>query len=132
MEEILKEVIGTKDRTVEGYGIIMAAVKYIYDHNEEVFLSLDMPWDQMINEFLPGKFRDAIRASHPEISRPDLVLKNYLRDVAKILVGLTISEVTRITMYKLEQGLILKLLTGSGKSEVQIEKIGKTLKIGKL
>ena len=116
MEEILKEVIGTKDRTVEGYGIIMAAVKYIYDHNEEVFLSLDMPWDQMINEFLPGKFRDAIRASHPEISRPDLVLKNYLRDVAKILVGLTISEVTRITMYKLEQGLILKLLTGSDTS----------------
>ena len=116
MEEILKEVIGTKDRTVEGYGIIMTAVKYIYDHNEEVFLSLDMPWDQMINEFLPGKFRDAIRASHPEISRPDLVLKNYLRDVAKILVGLTISEVTRITMYKLEQGLILKLLTGSDTS----------------
>ena len=51
----------------------------------------------MEREFLPGIFRDFVRQCHPEISRPDLILKNYLRDVAKILGGLSISEVTILT-----------------------------------
>ena len=93
LEKHLEIVMGTKDRTVEGYAIIGMAVKYIYDNNKEVFENLGHPWEEMMEEFLPGRFRDAVRMSHPEISRPDLVLKNYLKDISKILTKLTISEV---------------------------------------
>ena len=93
MLETLQGVMGTKDRTVEGYAVIAMAVKYVYDTNIEVFHSLGHTWEEMLTEFLPGKFRDAVRSCHPEISRPDLVMKNYLRDVAKILAELSISEV---------------------------------------
>ena len=72
----------------------MVAVKYVYSHNRHTFEQLGHSWDEMEREFLPGIFRDFVRQCHPEISRPDLILKNYLRDVAKILGGLSISEVT--------------------------------------
>ena len=85
--------MGTKDRTVSGYALIGMAVKYIFENNKDVFESLGHSWDEMMNVFLPGQFRDAVRLSHPEISRPDLILKNYLRDIVRILSGLSISEV---------------------------------------
>ena len=72
----------------------MVAVKYVYNHNRDIFEQLGHSWDEMEREFLPGVFRDFVRQCHPEISRPDMILKNYLRDVAKILGGLSISEVT--------------------------------------
>ena len=90
--------MGTKDRTITGYALIGMAVKYIYESNQWVFESLGRTWDEMMTVFLPGRFRDAVRLSHPEISRPDLVLKNYLADVAKLLAGLSISEVCMIML----------------------------------
>ena len=85
--------MGTKDRSVEGYALIGMAVKYIFSNNQAVFESLGHPWEELMTQFLPGQFRDAVRMSHPQISRPDLILKNYLRDIAKLLANLTISEV---------------------------------------
>ena len=46
----------------------------------------------MIEEFFPGRFRDAVRLTHPEISRPDLLLKNFLRDLISYARELTISQ----------------------------------------
>ena len=92
-EKQLQAIISSKTRTIEVYSLIMVAVKYIYDHNRETFEELGHSWQEMEEVFLPGVFRDFVRQCHPEISRPDLVLKNYLRDVARILEGLSISEV---------------------------------------
>ena len=92
-EKQLQDIISSKTRTIEVYSLIMVAVKYIYDHNRETFEELGHSWQEMEEVFLPGVFRDFVRQCHPEISRPDLVLKNYLRDVARILEGLSISEV---------------------------------------
>ena len=89
----LEEIMGKKDRTIGCYAIIANAVKYIYDNNKPVFESLGRTWEEMMTVFLPGRFRDAVRATHPEISRPDLVLKNFLKDLSRILAGLSISEV---------------------------------------
>ena len=88
--------MGTKDRTVSNYAIIGSAVKYIYDLHEELFKALGHPWEEMVYKFLPGSFKDGVRLSHPEISRPDLILKGYLRDVAKVLVSLSMTEVNEI------------------------------------
>ena len=93
-ENQLQQIISSKERTIEVYALIMVAVKYVYSHNKDIFEQLGHSWDEMEREFLPGIFRDFVRQCHPEISRPDLILKNYLRDVAKILGGLSISEVT--------------------------------------
>ena len=43
MLEILQGIMGTKDRTVEGYSIIAMAVKYIYDANKDSAY----PWDTL-------------------------------------------------------------------------------------
>ena len=94
LEKELEDIMGTKDRTITCYALIGMAVKYIYDNNKLVFDSLGHSWEEMMTVFLPGKFRDAIRMSRPEISRPDLILKNYLRDVARILSSLSTSEVS--------------------------------------
>ena len=92
-EKKLQQIVNSQGRTVEVYALIMVAVKYIYINNKSVFEQLGHTWEEMENEFLPGIFRDFVRQCHPDISRPDLVLKTYLRDVAKILGGLSISEV---------------------------------------
>ena len=64
--------------------ILLWPDKYIYDQNRAVFESLGRTWHEMMTEFLPGRFKDAIRTTYPEISRPDLVVKNFLRDIARI------------------------------------------------
>ena len=92
LEALLSETMGTKSRTASCYSLIGMAVKYIYDANEQTFLELGHPWEEMIEEFLPGRFRDAVRLTHPEISRPDLLLNNYLRDLISYARGLTISQ----------------------------------------
>ena len=92
LEALLSETMGTKSRTASCYSLIGMAVKYIYDANEQTFLELGHPWEEMIEEFLPGRFRDAVRLTHPEISRPDLLLKNFLRDLISYARGLTISQ----------------------------------------
>ena len=92
LEKELGGIMGTKDRSVEGYALIGMAVKYIFSNNQAVFESLGHPWEELMTQFLPGQFRDAVRMSHPQISRPDLILKNYLRDIAKLLANLTISD----------------------------------------
>ena len=104
-EADLEEVLGKKNRTIECYALIATAVKYIYDRNKEVFESLGRTWEEMMTDFLPGKFRDAVRETHPEISRPDLVLKNYLRDLLRILSGLSISEVEGLSFVTLKPSL---------------------------
>ena len=85
--------MGTKNRTITSYATIMIAVKYIYDKHEDIFLELGHPWEEMINDFLPGQFREAVRLSHPEISRPDLLLKNFLTNLQLHAEKLTISQV---------------------------------------
>ena len=92
-EELLERTISSKERTVGVYALIMMSVKYIYTNNKAIFERLGHPWEEMLEEFLPGVFKDFVRKCHPEISRPDLILKNFLRDVARILAGLSISEV---------------------------------------
>ena len=84
--------MGRKSRSLGCYSLIATAVKYIYDQNRAVFESLGRTVHEMLTEFLPGRFKDAIRTTYPEISRPDLVVKNFLRDIARILNGLSISE----------------------------------------
>lgn len=92
-ETLLCDIMGTKPRTITCYSLIGMAVKFIYDANEETFLELGHPWEEMLEDFLPGRFRESIRLTHPEISRPDLLLKNFLRDLASYAKDLTISEV---------------------------------------
>ena len=87
------DIMGTKDRTIDSYALIGMAVKYIYEYNTETFHELGHTWEEMVREFLPGKFRDAVRLSHPEISRPDLLLKNYLSNILHHAKQLTISQV---------------------------------------
>ena len=93
LEALLIDIMGTKDRTIDSYALIGMAVKYIYENNTETFHELGHTWEEMVREFLPGKFRDAVRLSHPEISRPDLMLKNYLSNILNHAKQLTISQV---------------------------------------
>ena len=92
LETLLADTMGTKSRTASCYSLIGMAVKYIYDANEQTFLELGHPWEEMVEEFFPGRFRDAVRLTHPEISRPDLLLKNFLRDLISYASELTISQ----------------------------------------
>ena len=85
--------MGTKSRTLKSYSLIGMAVKYIYNANEETFLELGHPWEEMLQEFLPGRFKEAVRLTHPDISRPDLMFKNFLQDLGKYAGELTISQV---------------------------------------
>ena len=120
MEKELEVIMGTKDRTISGYALIGMAVKYIYENNKWVFESLGRSWEEIMSDFMPGRFRDAVRLSHPEISRPDLILKNYLRDIARILSSLSISERKR----KVCMGETMK--TGSRQAVIGI-RISETL-----
>ena len=92
-EALMKEIMGTKSRTLKSYSLIGMAVKYIYNANEETFLELGHPWEEMLQEFLPGRFKEAVRLTHPDISRPDLLFKNFLLDLGKYARELTISQV---------------------------------------
>ena len=89
----MKEIMGTKSRTLKSYALIGMAVKYIYAANEHIFLELGHPWEEMLHEFLPGRFKEAVRLTHPDISRPDLLFKNFLQDLGKYARELTISQV---------------------------------------
>ena len=102
-EELLERTISSKERTIGVYALIMMSVKYIYTNNKAIFERLGHPWEEMLEEFLPGVFKDFVRKCHPEISRPDLILKNFLRDVARILSGLSISERKRKVCSALEK-----------------------------
>ena len=42
------EVFGVKERTACGYAVVVAALRYIYDRNEEFFLRRGHSW----NEFM--------------------------------------------------------------------------------
>ena len=93
LENVLAEIMGTKPRTITSYALIGMAVKFIYDANKDIFLELGHPWEEMVDVFLPGRFRDAVRLCHPEISRPDLLLKNYLLSLRQHAQQLTMSQV---------------------------------------
>ena len=101
LEAILYESMGTKSRTIQSYALIGMAVKYIYEHNKRIFLELGHPWEEMVHEFLPGKFRDAVRLSHPDISRPDLLLKNFLVKLGRHATQLTMSQVISLCSIEL-------------------------------
>ena len=92
LETLLADTMGTKSRTASCYSLIGMAVKYIYDANEQTFLELGHPWEEMVEEFFPGRFRDAVGLTHPEISRPDWLLNNFLRDLMSYASELTISQ----------------------------------------
>ena len=106
-ESLLCDIMGTKPRTITCYSLIGMAVKFIYDANERTFLELGHPWEEMLEDFLPGRFRESIRLTHPEISRPDLLLKNFLRDLASFATDLTISEVCKDCKYTFHNKNIL-------------------------
>ena len=41
-------VFGVKERTARGYAVVVAALRYIYDRNEEFFLSRGHPWEEFV------------------------------------------------------------------------------------
>ena len=47
-ERKLMDIFGVKDRTARRYSVIIAALQYIYDHNEETFLHLGHPWTEFV------------------------------------------------------------------------------------
>ena len=47
-EKKLMAMLGVKPRTARGYAVVIAALKYIYDHNEEHFIDLGHPWTEFI------------------------------------------------------------------------------------
>ena len=47
-EKKLMALLGVKPRTARGYAVVIAALKYIYDHNEEHFIDLGHPWTEFI------------------------------------------------------------------------------------
>jgi hypothetical protein len=42
------DVFGVRDRTARGYAVIVAALRYFYDRNEEFFLSRGHPWTEFM------------------------------------------------------------------------------------
>ena len=42
------DIFGVKDRTARGYSVITAALRYIYDYNDETFLHLGHPWTEFV------------------------------------------------------------------------------------
>ena len=47
-EKKLMAMLGVKPRTVRGYSVVIAALKYIYDNNEEQFIELGHPWTEFL------------------------------------------------------------------------------------
>ena len=47
-EKKLMELFGVKERTTRGYAVVIAALRYMYDHNEETFLNLGHPWSEFV------------------------------------------------------------------------------------
>lgn len=45
-EKKLMDLFGVKDRTARGYAVVIAALRFIYEHNEETFLNLGHPWTE--------------------------------------------------------------------------------------
>ena len=46
--EKLMDIFGVKERTARGYAVVVAALRYIYDNNEEYFLNRGHPWSEFI------------------------------------------------------------------------------------
>ena len=42
-EKRLMAMLGVKPRTARGYAVVITALKYIYDNNEQHFIDLDIP-----------------------------------------------------------------------------------------
>ena len=49
------DVFGVKDRTARGYAVIVAALRYFYDRNEEFFLSRGHPWTEFMEVMLSSQ-----------------------------------------------------------------------------
>jgi hypothetical protein len=47
-EKNLMAMLGVKDRTARGYAVVMAALKFIYDNNEQHFIDLGHPWTEFL------------------------------------------------------------------------------------
>ena len=45
-EKKLMDLFGVKDRTARGYAVVIAALRFIYENNEETFLNLGHPWTE--------------------------------------------------------------------------------------
>ena len=48
MTRTLMAVFGVKERTSRGYAIVIAALRFMYDRNEEYFLSRNHPWTEFM------------------------------------------------------------------------------------
>ena len=42
------KVFGVKERTARGYAVVVAALRYIYDRNEDFFLNRGHSWDEFM------------------------------------------------------------------------------------
>ena len=48
MTRSLMTVFGVKERTARGYAIVIAALRFLYDRNEEYFLRRNHPWTEFM------------------------------------------------------------------------------------
>ena len=42
----LMDVFSVKERTARGYGVVIAALRFLYDRNEQYFLARGHPWTE--------------------------------------------------------------------------------------
>ena len=47
-EKRLMAMLGVKPRTARGYAVVITALKYIYDNNEQHFIDLGHPWTEFL------------------------------------------------------------------------------------
>ena len=48
----LMDVFGVKEQTARGYAVVIAALRFIYDRNEEFFLDRGNPWAEFIEVYV--------------------------------------------------------------------------------
>ena len=48
MTKHLMTVFGVKERTARGYAVVVAALRYFYDRNEEFFLARSHTWTEFM------------------------------------------------------------------------------------
>ena len=53
MTKTLMNCFGVKERTARGYAVVIAALRYLYDWNEEFFLNRSHPWTEFMEVCKP-------------------------------------------------------------------------------
>ena len=71
MTRTLMDSFGVKERTARGYAVVIAALRYLYDRNEEYFLNRSHPWTEFMEVFSIIKF---------STSSPCLYFRSFFQD----------------------------------------------------